>query len=141
MSKLIPIFLASVHDKDLIFTPKTQEKFHDYLATIPGQVEVTVAPFNERDHRSIQQNRYLWGVIYKLISDHTGFTDEETHEIFKTMFLWKYISIADREIKITQSTTELDTKSFSEYCEKIREFASADLGLNIPDPESVLINE
>ena len=140
MSKLIPIFLASVRDKDLIFTEQTKEKFHDYLATIPGQVEVTVAPFKERDQRSIQQNRYLWGVIYKLVSDETGFTDEEVHEIFKVMFLSRYVTLAGREVKITRSTTELDTKDFGEYCEKIREFASMNLGLNIPDPESVVID-
>ena len=44
-------------------------------------------PEKEKKSRSIQQNRYYWAVICKLISEHTGYTTDETHQILAEMFL------------------------------------------------------
>jgi len=81
-------------------------------------------------YRSLNQNRYLWGVVYAEISSFTGMSLEEVHEGMKYMFL------VDRENKIprVKSTTELSTKEFMEFVDKVREFAIFNLGIQIPEP-------
>ena len=113
-----------------------QDTYLGYLKTLPdGEYEIVVRkPTKKPDPRSIQQNKYLWGVVYGMVSEETGHSDEEIHEIFKVLFLSKYVEIAGKEMRITRSTTELDTKEFDEYCESIRMWCAQNLGLSIPEP-------
>jgi len=89
-------------------------------------------------NRTNLQNKYLWGCVYDLISEHTGYTPEEVHEWCKLEFNSKIINIGKDEIKIGLSTASLKTDGFSRYVEKIRQWA-AKQGVNIPDPEEILI--
>jgi hypothetical protein len=50
-----------------------------------GVYEISINKF--RKSRSLQQNRYMWGVVYKLIADHTGYTADEVHQLMKDRFL------------------------------------------------------
>lgn len=88
--------------------------------------------------RSNSQNSYYWSVCVGLISEHTGFTPDETHEILKNRFLSEpktlQLKTKTQMVFVTRSTTELDTKSFEEYLSKIRIFASMELGIWIPEP-------
>jgi len=88
----------------------------------------------ERANRSNPQNAYLWGVVYKIISEHTGFSVDEVHEFCKLEFNSKMVHIGKDEVKIGLSTAIMNTLEFTEYIEKIVMFASGDLGLNIPKP-------
>ncbi|MEA3272238.1 MAG: hypothetical protein U9P90_01055 [Patescibacteria group bacterium] len=91
-------------------------------------VEITIKEWKEI--RSLQQNRYLWGVVYKVISEYNGGIVEDLHNHFKYYFLRKQ----GRLISFI-STTDLDTKEFTDYIEKIRLFAHQKLGLHIPTPD------
>lgn len=92
--------------------------------------------FESRPNRSNNQNRYLWGVVYKLISDEIGHTPEECHEIFKARFLPKYIvEVGNIKETISLSTTSLDTVEFKEYINKVVRFAAEQLSIVIPDPQ------
>lgn len=89
--------------------------------------------------RSNEQNRYYFGVIVDLLSKHTGFTREEMHEVLKHKFLRRTMWIPKKDgVKemsiITHSTTDLTTKQFEEYTSEVRMWASADLGLFLPEP-------
>lgn len=87
----------------------------------------------KKKYRSDQQNKYLWGVIYKIISDETGYLDEEVHAHLARKFL------LDRsgKIPVPKSTTELSTMEFEEYTENCRRWGAKELGLNIPLPNEV----
>lgn len=108
------------------------KKFRD------GDVLITV----EKKHatRSVEANRYYFGVCLKLIAEHTGYTVDEVHEWAKAKFIPKHVAICDRngEIKddlvIGGSTTRLNKVQFYEYVESIRQFAAEELDVNIPDP-------
>jgi hypothetical protein len=103
-----------------------------------GPVEVTV----ERKYatRSVDQNKWYWACVVGLVADHTGYTPDEIHEIYKAKFIPKAMAIADGngeivgEVVLGGSTTRMDTVEFSDYCERIRDWA-ATLGVVIPDPE------
>lgn len=106
------------------------------LKPVPYRIEFKV----DRDQRSGQQNKYYWGVVVKLLSDHTGFTRDEMHECLRGMFLkyQKPMPPNGHMATITQSTTDLDTKEFEDYLEEIRRFAIQELDVEIPLPGEVL---
>jgi hypothetical protein len=103
-----------------------------------GAVQITV----ERKFatRSTKQNAWYWGQVVELVAEHTGYTPDEIHEIYKAKFIPKPMAIADGngeivgEVVLGGSTTRMDTVQFGEYCERIREWA-ATIGVVIPDPE------
>lgn len=106
-----------------------------------GEVRVTIEKI--RATRSPKQNAWYWGCVVGAVAEHTGYTPEEIHEIYKAKFLPKRLAFADGngevqgEFVIGGSTTRLDTLDFAEYCERIREWAAETLHVNIPDPSEV----
>lgn len=66
---------------------------------------------NQYKGRSNQQNRYLFGVVYKLIADETGHTPEEIHEHMRWRFLRKY----GGKLETVRSTTSLSTRDYSPH--------------------------
>lgn len=88
----------------------------------------------EKSKRSDQQNRYMWGVVYEILSEHTGYTPEEIHAIMK----FKFLRIRDeRNNEYVRSTTKLNTAEMENYLDKIKKWAAQDLGVFIPDPNEV----
>jgi len=83
-----------------------------------------------RNSRSLQQNRYYWGVVLKALSDDTGYTAEEMHQLMAE----KFLSYEKGEHVFVRSTTSLNTKEFEEYLSQIRLFANTELGIFIPEP-------
>jgi hypothetical protein len=102
-------------------------------------VTVTV----ERQHatRSLEANAYYWSVVVHHISEHTGYTPEETHEALKTLFLPKRLALLGQngdlhgELVIAGTTTSLNKVEFYEYVEQVRVFAREKLGVETPDPD------
>ena len=81
--------------------------------------------------RSGCQNRYYWGVVVDILSDHTGYTPDEIHRVLKEKFLEREAMLGE---KVAVSTTGLTTQEFEEYMRKIRMWASSDLQCIIPQP-------
>lgn len=104
---------------------------------IGKKIEVSYGPLLK--NRSDRENRYYWGVVIDILSDYTGFSPEDMHEILKHKFLRKSVWVTNpengtiEEIQITQSTASLTTVKFEEYLSKIREWA-ATLNCRIPLP-------
>jgi len=92
--------------------------------------------------RSNPQNRYLWGVVYKTLSDGLSeqygafISPDYVHRLCKKYFMPK-IEVPGVGQTVEMSTTELtrggNEDSFQDYILKIQEFA-AKKGLYIPDP-------
>lgn len=132
-----------IHPKFLAINEKgklkiyDRPKFDEYLQTLPDKVFIVVKSAKEREIRSNEQNRYYWGVVVELISEHTGYTKDEVHEILKALFLSRPIEIGGKEVLISKSTASLNTKEMEEYLEGIRVWAVDKVGLSIPEPERV----
>ncbi len=92
--------------------------------------------------RSNNQNRYLHGYIIPEISNHTGYTPEETKDIIKSKFLksWKIIKTkkGEKEFEYIKSTSDLDTKQMEKFLTEIREWASIELGIYLMLPNERL---
>lgn len=83
--------------------------------------------------RSLNQNRYYWGVVISLFSQATGYSSNEAHQTLANMFL-RY----DKQDKqFVRSTTELDTKGFEDYTEQCRVFMWHELNVHVPLPNEL----
>ena len=93
-------------------------------------------------NRSNPQNKYYWGVIVQTLSDELGYTRNEIHDLIKYRFLSTPDIVKGRTGQVmlqrTKSTTELDTKSFESLMSEIREWASIELGIYLPEPNEIL---
>lgn len=101
------------------------------------QVEIEITRL--RATRSGQANRYYWGVVIKALHDLTGYTDAELHDLMKAKFLPKELAFTDGNGDVVEafvlggSTRGLNTQEFSEYVNRIRDWAADKLGLYIPE--------
>jgi hypothetical protein len=137
---MTPIFDGTVSADGKLSVDKSQQ-FKDYLHGLNGKrVQVTVEKI--KHSRTIQQNRYYWGVVVKLIAQHTGHDPEQIHELLKIMFSPKWhitlnASFAGNTLSIPTSTTRMDTLQFVDYTERCRVWATEFLRLQIPLPGEV----
>lgn len=99
--------------------------------------------FPKGEKRSILQNKYYWGVIIKVLSEHTGYEKDDLHGYLTKRFLGvTYIDLeAGQVTEVTKSTSRLNKQDFMNYCERIRIWAHESLGLKIPDPEGLTIEQ
>lgn len=96
-----------------------------------------------RGKRTVNQNEYLWGLVYPLLLDSLvnegwEFTStEQVHEFFKSLVAKKeVVNYSTGEIvSIPVSTSEMDTVQFSSYLQEIKKYAKEYLNLEIPDPD------
>lgn len=115
------------------------ESLENVLMKLPDEVEVVLR--KESKLRSLRQNRYYWAVVISELSAELGHSEDEMHEIFKTMFLTNEVDLVtksgNKHFNITKSTTELTTAKMEVYLEKIRQFADLELGIYLPLPNEV----
>lgn len=86
-------------------------------------------------------NGYLWGIVYKIIADEMGELD------YDYIHNWAQIAVenvtrARDGSKVPKGTSDMSGGEFSEYCQKVRIWASqpgniCEHGLYIPDPNQV----
>ena len=132
--RLTPVFLGMVSKGKLVFNnPDGMERY--LLGLDNKSVEVVIRL--PRKDRTNQENRYYFGVVVKLISEHTGFSVDEVHEFLKLKFLSKIIVMAGEDVKIPRSSTELSTVEWEQWMTEIREWAAMVLGLYIPLPNEI----
>ena len=107
------------------FTAKIEEgkiKWHDskglarYLYEMDGEVYIDIKP---SDVRNTAQNNYYWAMLTDF-GKQCGYHSEEMHEVCKTKFKIK-------------STKELNKDEFTEYLDRIHQFA-AESSFPIKDP-------
>jgi hypothetical protein len=101
--------------------------------------EITVK--RHRKRRSTKQNRMYWNWCEEVaghVSEYTGYDKDEIHEFFKQNFLpGRRIEIEGMEA-VRFTTTKLDTKQMSDYCDRIFRWASVELGLALPLPPEII---
>ena len=125
-----PVFFGRVEKGKLVL--KLQDRFNDYLRSLEGQ-EVQVVVGKPRKPRSNQENRYYWGVVIKLLSEHTGYSEDEMHDALRMLFLTDKTS----KMPTLKSTALLSTVEFEEYMSQIRMWASTELQVYVPEPNEV----
>lgn len=128
-----PIFYARVsRESKVVFDDPLAWAHH--VGMWRGQpVEVTLR--KRRTQRSLQSNRYYFGVVIAAIAEHCGYTKDEAHEAVA----WKFLQCGEPDAKLPKrlSTAELSSDAFREYVETVKRFAATELGIYVPDPATV----
>lgn len=115
------------------FKPDSPTIFAASFKMFEGQ-EVEVIVRKPKTIRSNYQNKYMWGVVYKMIADFTGDDSDSVHDNLRQLFLWEPSATFGRKMK---STTKCSTVELEEYLEQVRRWALQILELNIPLPNEV----
>lgn len=119
-------------------------------AAIGGDEIMVVRIEPEEKKRTLRQNKYLWGVVYKTIVDNDpGYfvndaldalrktarlsAAEVVHEFCKARFL-PSAALPGLQITVAPSTAKLPRKEFQDYVESIRRWAADELQVFVPDP-------
>jgi len=112
-----------------------------------GNYTITIERTKKK--RSIEQNRYYWGVVVPLVCKELvelgweEMTLDGTHnELLKRFNLVEVVNVRNGEIiKTIGSSTEMSTSQIMEYFAKITRWAATDLNLQIPEPGEQLTIE
>jgi hypothetical protein len=126
---MFPVFLATIQKGKLVFN--NPDAFEKYLLRLNDKSVDVVVRLPRKD-RTNPQNRYMWGVVYELLSEFTGYTPSEIHDAMRMLFLQDNL----RKIPTLRSTTELTTVEMETYLSQIKQWA-AEQNLVIPDPNQV----
>jgi len=120
--------ILKFHSRDI---GKTITKLVEYAS---GEDCKFVLEINRsKNKRSLNQNKYYWGVVIAIFSDYTGFENEECHQ----MLTEKFLQYTKSGREFTKSTKQLDTKEFEQYTEKCRLWLWHEFELHIPLPNEV----
>ena len=104
---------------------------HDLKAFKPGKVIVTIE--TPKKSRSNQQNRYLHGVVFKIIGNELGYDLHEIKEEMKAMFLSQPAKL--HEGKVIMPTSSLTTEGMKVFIDNICRWASSEFNIYIPPPD------
>jgi len=105
-----------------------------------GEYTITIA--RKHAHRSQRANKYYWGVVIALLSEHTGIDPDDLHLYLKARFLPKKLAVCDGNGSIVDecvlggSTSQLNVVEFYDYVQRIKQWALESLGVEIPEPDS-----
>lgn len=119
------------NDKDR----KAVVEYIDGLDLSKREYEVVISKRTAK--RSLAQNR-LYHLWLNCISAETGNDTEMLAEYFKNKFLYvRHRIIYGSQVSVVPSTTTLNTEEFKEYLDKIQQWASAEQGIILPNPEDL----
>ena len=111
-----------------------ERRFNDNLNIFEGE-EIEIRIKVRTNNRSNEQNSLYWKWI-NIMSEETGFTKEEMHELVKYKFL-KRTSINNNgveEVKL-KSTTSLTVKEFTKLMDDVLYWSNNTLNINLPTYE------
>lgn len=113
--------------------PLQKQGLYGILKDLKGEYVIKIKKRSRG--RSIQENRYYWGVCLAYIEDYTGVDKAILHDVFKNRFI-PLVKFAD-DYRLT--TTDLTHEQVWEFINMVRLWAKDFLGLAIPDPDGVIL--
>jgi len=135
---MTPKFRAKIQAGRIKLYPGEKLYYDHVLQTLEGQT-VHVAIGKVKGLRTEQQMRYYFGVVVKLIVDHTGDDTDSVHDFLKDKFAPKKSITLHNETRVVPGCTHdlFKENFFEEYVDKIRQWAAQELEIVIPDPQQV----
>jgi len=120
--------------------PRQVEVLCEYIAKLPAGKAFTVEIKEYRRKRSQDQNKYLWGVVYRIIRDAMDEpkpTTEQLHEYWLgECFGWDVIDQFGMVLKKPlERSHDKDTETFGKYWQFIQRRCAETMGIFIPDPD------
>jgi len=116
---------------------RNKHEFEQSVKRFDGK-DVEIIVQKKRLVRSIQQNR-LWWLYMTLLSEATGYTKDEMHDICKFKFCKRerVIEKTGEVIEYLQDTSRMTRTEFSEVVDKVIQWA-AEMDIILPIPNEQL---
>lgn len=115
------------------------QRLKNYFNSLDKTKEYIVTIKEKKNIRTLDQNKYLWGVVYKVVANETGSDVDTMHDELKRMFGIKEekASIITGEIfESLKSTKKYDTLELTNYINNIKNWVITFLGVTIPEPNT-----
>lgn len=90
--------------------------------------------------RTLSQNALMW-LWFTCIERETGTDKQDVHDYYCNTFLRRRTIIKGRETVVAGSTSKLNTLQMTEFMNKVKADAAAELGIILPLPEDVFYHE
>ena len=135
---ITPRFHCRAEDRKLVFD--RPEVFGAYVQGLveKGDLELSVQPW--RKEKSLQQLRYIHGVVFALCSEASGYTRQEVKGLLKGQFLTDYVETPDgKKVAYVKSVADLTMKEMSIFIEDIIIFAASHWSCVIPSADEVKV--
>ena len=117
-----------------IFNQSDKDKIKSYIDKLPDK-PYSVRFEIIRPQRSIKQNALYQMWLNCLMAD-SGWHRDDIHDELGKRFLPKTTrAYRDEEKEIPISTSELNTKEFTDYLNRVQQFAAIEFGCVLPLPE------
>jgi hypothetical protein len=84
--------------------------------------QVTIKEKVSGDKRSLEANKFLWGKLYKSISQFTGYLPMEVHLLCGHLFLSEQKTINGIQVSYVRSTSDLTIEEFTFYIQNIESY-------------------
>ena len=111
---------------------------NNWAAMSKGKHPLVIEFYPEAAKRNIQQNRYYWQILHQIEAqawvEGRQYSAEVWHECAKRRFIG-YTDLPGGGM-MAQSTTDLSTKEFAEYVQKVEAWAQVELGVCLLDMET-----
>ncbi len=88
----------------------------------------------QRGNKTNPQLHYLFGVVYKLMAEHTGMSVEEIDAAMKARYLRNKMQWRGGDLTIIRDKRNLTSDEMGEFIEEVRREA-ADLGVVVPEAD------
>lgn len=118
--------------KDWTVTKNNLPQLMIYLEELIEQGKLPQVTIKEKadSKRSLEANKFLWGRLYKSISNFTGYLPMEVHLLCGHLFLSEQKTINGVQVHYVRSTTDLTVEEFTSYIQSIEVYFS-NLGWSI----------
>jgi len=134
---IAPRFHCRVEGSILVFDKPDVFKAYVQGIAEKGDLEVTVQPW--RKEKSLQQLRYLHGVVFVLCSQASGYTVQEVKGLLKGYFLTDYIETPEGEKKsYVKSLADLTMAEMSKFIEDTIILAAKHWSVVIPSADEAV---
>lgn len=115
-----------------------------FLSALPRDKDIKVTIGEAKKDRSLEQNNALYGVAYKALSEFTGYTGPELHEMFLRSYFGEVeVEVLGQRFKKARRTTTTDergnrkllsTIEFMDFYRHIQQ-KGAEINCWVPDPD------
>jgi hypothetical protein len=115
---------------------KSKRELYNVLKELkPGSYVYTIK--KNRNIRSMSANKYYHAIL-NIIAISTGHTHEELHEALKLKFNYEVIFFPKGGSQmIGKSTSNMDTKEFAGYINRVKQWALDEFDIRIPESNNI----
>lgn len=135
---IIPRFHCRFEKDHLVYD--RPDIFCAYIQSIAeqGDLEATFQPW--RKEKSLQQLRYIHGIVFVLCSQASGYTVQEVKGLLKGEFLTDYVETKDgKKVAYVKSLADLTMKEMKQFIDDCIILAAKHWSCIIPDSDEATV--